>query len=206
MNRADLKNLVYMQIAKTLSQLSTCNRLKVGAVLLGYDGSVVGTGYNGSLPGLAHCDEASCNESQRCLRTRHAERSALDYSQAKVATAYVTHEPCLRCTQDLIAQGCKVIYFEVAYFGSPEEAEARARLVSESGAVKVQLHLACHNDGRTMPPVDSDQHIEFNRGYAAGYTKAAYSPTSLSYIEGYESGERARDSRATTFTTENSNP
>lgn len=50
MNRTDLKNLVYMQIAKTLSQLSTCNRLKVGAVLLGYDGSVVGTGYNGSLP------------------------------------------------------------------------------------------------------------------------------------------------------------
>lgn len=37
MNRADLKNLVYMQIAKTLSQLSTCNRLKVGAVLLGYE-------------------------------------------------------------------------------------------------------------------------------------------------------------------------
>ena len=113
MNRADLKNLVYMQIAKTLSQLSTCNRLKVGAVLLGYDGSVVGTGYNGSLPGLTHCDEASCNANQRCLRTRHAERSALDYSQARVATAYVTHELCLRCTQDLIARGCKVIYFEV---------------------------------------------------------------------------------------------
>lgn len=133
MKRADLKNRVYMQIAKMLSELSTCNRLKVGAVLLGFDGSVVGTGYNGSLPGLAHCDEASCNTNQRCLRTRHAERSALDYSQAKVATAYVTHEPCLRCTQDLIARGCKVIYFEVAYFGSPEEAEARARLVQESG-------------------------------------------------------------------------
>ena len=149
MNRADLKNLVYMQIAKTLSQLSTCNRLKVGAVLLGYDGSVVGTGYNGSLPGLTHCDEVSCNVSQRCLRTRHAERSALDYSQARVATAYVTHEPCLRCTQDLIARGCKVIYFEVAYFGSLEEAEARARLVDESGTVEVQIHLAGHSNELT---------------------------------------------------------
>ncbi len=147
--RADLKNHVYMQIAKTLSQLSTCNRLKVGAVLLGNDGSVVGTGYNGSLPGLAHCDEATCNPERRCLRTRHAERSALDYSQARVATAYVTHEPCLRCTQDLIARGCKVIYFEVAYFGSPEEAEARERLMRESGACKMQLHLACISDERT---------------------------------------------------------
>lgn len=148
--RADLKNHVYMQIAKTLSQLSTCRRLQVGAVLLGNDGSVVGTGYNGSLPGLAHCDEVTCNTERRCLRTRHAERSALDYSQAHVATAYVTHEPCLRCTQDLIARGCKMIYFEVAYFGSPEEADARARLVHESGASKVQLHLACNSDERTV--------------------------------------------------------
>ena len=155
MKRADLKNHVYMQIAKMLSQLSTCNRLKVGAVLLGFDGSVVGTGYNGSLPGLAHCDEASCNANQRCLRTRHAERSALDYSQARVATAYVTHEPCLRCTQDLIARGCKVIYFEVAYFGSLEEAEARARLVSESGTTKMQLHLACHRDASAALPAQT---------------------------------------------------
>jgi len=147
--RADLKNHVYMQIAKTLSQLSTCRRLQVGAVLLGDDGSVVGTGYNGSLPGLAHCDEATCNPERRCLRTRHAERSALDYSQASVATAYVTHEPCLRCTQDLIARGYKLIYFEVAYFGSPEEADARARLVHESGARKVQLPMACTSDERT---------------------------------------------------------
>jgi dCMP deaminase len=155
MKRADLKNRVYMQIAKMLSQLSTCNRLKVGAVLLGFDGSVVGTGYNGSLPGLAHCNEASCNTNQRCLRTRHAERSALDYSQAKVATAYVTHEPCLRCTQDLIARGCKMIHFEVAYYGSPEEAEARARLVQESGTTKTQLHLACHRDASAELPAQS---------------------------------------------------
>lgn len=32
---------------------------------------------------------------------------------------------------------------------------------------------------------------EFDRGYKAGYQGSAYSPTSLSYIEGYESGELA---------------
>lgn len=88
MNRADLKNHIYMQIAKTLSQLSTCRRLQVGAVLLGNDGSVVGTGYNGSLPGFVHCDETTCNPERRCLRTRHAERSALDYSQAHGHSLY----------------------------------------------------------------------------------------------------------------------
>lgn len=149
MNRADLKNLVYMQIAKTLSQLSTCNRLKVGAVLLGYDGSVVGTGYNGSLPGLTHCDEASCNVSQRCLRTRHAERSALDYSQGVVAKCYVTHEPCVRCTQDLIARGCREVYYLESYVGADEEKIWRQRHVDEAGVVWVQMR---RDDGdRTKP-------------------------------------------------------
>ena len=149
MNRADLKNLVYMQIAKTLSQLSTCNRLKVGAVLLGYDGSVVGTGYNGSLPGLTHCDEASCNVSQRCLRTRHAERSALDYSQGVVAKCYVTHEPCVRCTQDLIARGCREVYYLESYVGADEEKIWRQRHVDEAWVVWVQMR---RDDGdRTKP-------------------------------------------------------
>lgn len=36
---------------------------------------------------------------------------------------------------------------------------------------------------------------EFDRGYKAGYEGAAYSPTSLPYIEGYESGERSAQSQ-----------
>lgn len=48
-----------------------------------------------------------------------------------------------------------MIYFEVAYFGSLEEAEARARLVSESGTTKMQLHLACHRDASTALPAQT---------------------------------------------------
>lgn len=35
------------------------------------------------------------------------------------------------------------------------------------------------------------QKVEFDRGYEAGYELRAYSPTSMPYIEGYESGELA---------------
>lgn len=104
--RRQLKHEVYMRMAQQLARLSTCRRLSVEAVLLRRDGSVAGVGYNGALPGQPHCAPETCNPSARCFNTRHAERSALDYSSGEVATAYVTHEPCLRCTQDLIARGC----------------------------------------------------------------------------------------------------
>ena len=45
-----------------------------------------------------------------------------------------------------------------------------------------------------QPTVESEslwRRNEFDRGYKAGYQGSAYSPTSLSYIEGYESGELA---------------
>lgn len=125
--RKQLKHEVYMRVAQQLAQLSTCRRLSVGAVLLRRDGSVAGAGYNGALPGQPHCVPGTCNPSARCFNTRHAERSALDYSTGEVAAAYVTHEPCLRCTQDLIARGCRAVYYLRSYEIS-DSAEADARL------------------------------------------------------------------------------
>lgn len=78
--------------------------VKYEAKPLRADGSVAGTGYNGALPGFSHCDESTCTLQRRCLRTRHTERSALDFTEGRIAVAFVTHEPCLRCAQDLIAR------------------------------------------------------------------------------------------------------
>ena len=124
--RRHLKHEVYMRMAQQLARLSTCRRLSVGAVLLRRDGSVAGVGYNGVLPGQPHCAPETCNPSARCFNTRHAERSALDYSTGDIAAAYVTHEPCLRCTQDLIARGCRAVYYLRSY-DIADAAEARAR-------------------------------------------------------------------------------
>ena len=118
-------------MAREVSVLGTCRRLRVGCVLLRADGSVAGVGYNGALPGAPHCDPAGCNASARCLRTRHAERSALDYSSGPVATAYVTDEPCLRCAQDLAARGVRRVVFGRPYSAGPEESAARAAFAAE---------------------------------------------------------------------------
>lgn len=134
MNRQQLKHSVWLAVAREQARLATCCRLAVGCVLLRADGSVAGTGYNGSLPGKPHCTPETCNPSQRCYRTRHAERSALDYSTGDIATAYVTHEPCIRCTQDLIARGCRAVYFLEPYAAKDEaENEAKRRHIEEAG-------------------------------------------------------------------------
>ena len=125
--RRHLKHAVYMQIAQQLARLSTCRRLSVGAVVHRRDGSVAGVGYNGALPGQPHCAPETCNPMARCFNTRHAERSALDYSTGDIAAAYVTHEPCLRCTQDLIARSCRAVYYLRSY-EIADHAEQCARL------------------------------------------------------------------------------
>lgn len=143
-DRQHLKDLVWLEVAHTIARLATCHRLHVGCVLLRADGSVAGTGYNGSLPGAPHCDPGLCAPGgPRCLHTRHAERSALDYSQGPVATAYVTDEPCLRCCMDLAARGVRRVVFARRYAPPPEEAAARERVILQ--------HEIVWDDGLVSP-------------------------------------------------------
>jgi dCMP deaminase len=50
------KDEVFLDIARTLSELSTCDRSAVGAVIT-KEGRCISWGYNGAPPGLPHCSE-----------------------------------------------------------------------------------------------------------------------------------------------------
>lgn len=145
--RAQLKRRVWLRIAFLQAELATCNRLKVGCVLLDTRGHVLGTGYNGSLPGRPHCAPDSCNAAARCLRTQHAERNALDHSTGDVVTAYVTDEPCLSCTKDLLARGCRAIYYHRPYDMRDEERRWRDLHAREGGCTVQRLEM----DGTVVP-------------------------------------------------------
>jgi len=139
--RQALKANVFLAMAAELAKLSTCRRLQVGCILLRADGSIAGGGYNGALPGMPHCTAESCNPSSRCYNTRHAERSALDYSEGRdVFSAYITHEPCLACVRDLAARGCRNVYYAAHYQSAPPaEVEARAAVISFFGLQMVYV-------------------------------------------------------------------
>ena len=57
---ADQRKLdkLFMNVAKQFAELSTCRRLKVGAVIT-LNNRIVSTGYNGTVPHFINCEEAN---------------------------------------------------------------------------------------------------------------------------------------------------
>lgn len=102
----------FLKLAMLASERATCPRMHCGCVLV-KDRFVLATGYNGSLPGLPHCEDEGCLiVDNHCVRTNHAEINAL--VQAAVhgvnisgADAYVTNMPCTTCAKALIAAKIK---------------------------------------------------------------------------------------------------
>lgn len=108
----------FMDIARMVSERSTCERLHVGAVLV-RDRRIKGTGYNGSPKGLPHCDEAGClMVNNHCVRTIHAEVNCLlevAPEERQGATMYVTHTPCPECQKLIITCGITRVVFATEY-------------------------------------------------------------------------------------------
>ncbi|MBF0486172.1 MAG: cytidine/deoxycytidylate deaminase family protein [Candidatus Omnitrophica bacterium] len=102
----------FMKLAMLASERATCPRMHCGCVLV-KEKEVVATGYNGSIPGDAHCEDVGCLVvDNHCVRTNHAEMNALTQAAKKGhsvdgATSYVTNMSCTTCAKALIAAGIK---------------------------------------------------------------------------------------------------
>ncbi len=128
--RSHLKDQVFLRMAQEISRLGTCCRLKVGAILLRPDGGVAAAGFNGALPGMPHCTPETCGPATRCLHTSHAEENALSFCDGPVATAYVTHEPCLTCTRALVRRGVRRVVFLHPYTSIAEQERAEREAIT----------------------------------------------------------------------------
>jgi dCMP deaminase len=113
---------------------STCDRLHVGCVIE-RDGRILVQGYNGAPAGLSHCNHdcncntegypyqlqddrgekstvhrSGCRAPNPCTRAVHAEQNAISFAarwgvELKNSSAWVTHQPCMSCSQSLINAG-----------------------------------------------------------------------------------------------------
>jgi len=120
MDQRESWDAYFLRMAREVATRATCDRRHVGAVLV-IDKMVVSTGYNGSLRGTDHCDQAGHMMVEgHCVRTVHAEANAL-YQAARRgvrtdgATAYVTDFPCWDCFQALVSAGVVRIVYDRAY-------------------------------------------------------------------------------------------
>lgn len=134
----------FMGFAEAASRRATCDRKHVGAVIV-VDGQVAATGYNGSVRGMPHCDEAGHDmEDGHCVRTIHAEMNALAQAarrgvRVEGASIYTTASPCWACFRVLVNAGIeKFIYNEPYREG---EHAKRIREVAETCDLEVrELH------------------------------------------------------------------
>ena len=110
----------FMNIAKEVATRSTCDRKYVGAVIV-REKTILSTGYNGSIKGLPHCNEAGHEMVDgHCVRTTHAEANAIVQAakngvEINNSSIYVTASPCYNCFKLIANAGIKTIYYGEFY-------------------------------------------------------------------------------------------
>jgi len=119
----------FMEIAYLVASRSTCLRRSVGAVAVSEDNRILGTGYNGALPGAPHCAEVGClrekmnipsGQRQEICRAQHAEANICNFAARhgvalKGASVYVTTQPCTTCIKAMATSGIKKVVFDGDY-------------------------------------------------------------------------------------------
>lgn len=114
----------FIDMAWGVASRATCNRLKVGAVLV-QNRSVRGTGYNGAPRGADDCLEVGCLiVDNHCVRTVHAEANLIlqtDASERTDSQVYITHRPCWHCANLLANSGVREIIYAEQYRKGVEE-------------------------------------------------------------------------------------
>lgn len=117
-------DVYFMQCAHLAATRSTCDRGPelhydqgrhgVGCVIV-KDNMVIASGYNGSAPGLPHCDdEGHILVEGHCVRTIHAEMNALLQCaitgiSCKDGVLFTTASPCFDCAKMIIRAGIKAV-------------------------------------------------------------------------------------------------
>jgi len=140
----------FMNIAHLVKTRSTCLRRQVGAVAVSKEHRILGTGYNGPLPGVPHCDEVGClrqqmgvpsGQRQEICRAQHAEANVCNFAARygmplDGATIYVTDRPCTTCVKAMVTSGIARVIFDSEY---PDD--LACQLAKEAG-----MELICYKD------------------------------------------------------------
>lgn len=106
-----------MQMAMVWSQLSYCNRKKVGALIV-KEKMIISDGYNGTPSGFKNqCEDHEGNTHWYVL---HAEANAIlklarSTQDCEGATLYVTLSPCQQCSKLILQSGIRRVVYSEAY-------------------------------------------------------------------------------------------
>lgn len=133
--RKDDYYMGFARHAATASKDST----KVGAVLVGQDGEIRLTGYNGPPRGVKDLAERF-ERPTKYLYASHAEMNVIAFAAregitTKGCTLFVTHMPCSACARLIIQAGVKSIIIGDGKTSMPQEEFAASTTMLEEAGV-----------------------------------------------------------------------
>jgi dCMP deaminase len=118
MTSKELKyHTTYLKMANEWSNLSCCNRKKVGALIV-KDGTIISDGFNGTPKGFSNdCEDPNGNSYWYVL---HAEANAIlkvakSTQSTDGAVLYITYSPCKDCSKLIIQSGIKLVVYNEDY-------------------------------------------------------------------------------------------
>lgn len=133
----------FLDLVAQVATRATCDRGRSGCVVV-KNKRIVATGYVGSPPGLAHCDEAGHEVKKvldedgtirnHCVRTIHAEQNAICQAAKygiplEGTTLYCTMEPCRVCAMLVVSVGIGRVVTKRRYHAAADTRE----LFAEAG-------------------------------------------------------------------------
>ena len=144
MNWADYY-MGFARHAATKSKDST----KVGAILVGPDGEVRLTGYNGPPRGVRDIPQRF-ERPAKYLYASHAEANLIAFAARegiRVAgcVVYVTHMPCASCARSLIQAGVSTVVYGTGVTSMPEEEFKAAREMFEEAGITLLTMVSIPN-------------------------------------------------------------
>lgn len=130
----------YMRTAQTFAELSSAQRLKVGAIVV-KDDRIVSIGYNGMPAGWSNvCEDVT---EDGTLKTKpevlHAESNAIaklakSNESGDGASLFITHSPCLECAKLIYQSGIKHVVYSQSY-----RSDSGLEFLARSGVTLEQL-------------------------------------------------------------------
>lgn len=141
-------------MAAKLAERSTCKKAHVGVIITDWNGVIVASGYNGSLPSAEHCEDVGCLiHDGHCIRTIHAEANAIiriSFTEHVPEIGYCTHQPCLNCLKMGLTKGILAWYYSTPY-----KDEGRDKFVAtyntQMGYEAIRLCHVSSSESQSLP-------------------------------------------------------
>lgn len=137
MNKAQLKNKRFLEIAEHIAQWSKDPRTKVGAVLVGNKDQIISQGYNGFPRKIEDTEERLHDRALKHKYVIHAEMNAIynaifNGASTEGTTIYISGLPCCHeCAKGIIQTGISKVVMDSSPENSPEPWDESGKLALE---------------------------------------------------------------------------